>query len=77
MRLLIRFVCVLLIALGTGLVAYGASVDGKDYHAPLGIGILYGPSETVAWGVGMLVGGALFLVAFGLRAPFMDKQGRA
>lgn len=75
-RLLARLVSVVLIALGTGLLAYGAAVDPEKFHAPAGIAILYGPVETMAWGIGMLVGGLLFLAMFGLRAPQFDKPGQ-
>lgn len=76
LRGIVRFCAVVLIAVGTGLIAYGAAVDPANYHAPAGIAILYGPSETVAWGIGLLVGGVLFLFCFGLRAPGFDKPGK-
>ena len=75
-RLIARFVAVLLIAIGTGFIAYGAAVDAANFHAPAGITILYGPAETLAWGVGMLIGGVLILAFFGLRAPTFDKPGK-
>jgi|KBSSwiStaDraftv2_1062776.scaffolds.fasta_scaffold710641_2 hypothetical protein len=75
-RLIARLLAVVLIAIGTGFIAYGAAVDAASFHAPAGITILYGPAETLAWGVGMLIGGVLFLGAFGLRAPQFDKPGK-
>ena len=74
-RAVVRFLAVVLISIGTGFVAYGAAVDPAQFHAPAGIKILYGPPETIAWGVGMLVGGVLFLFAFGFRMPQQDKPG--
>jgi hypothetical protein len=76
LALLARFVGVLLIAVGTGFIAYGAAVDPEKYRAPAGIPILYSPAETIGWGVGMFVGGALVLMIFGVRLPPMDKPGR-
>lgn len=75
-RAIVRFLAVVLIAVGTAFIAYGAAVDPAQFHAPAGIKILYGPAETVAWGVGLLVGGVLFLGAFGLRMPQQDKPGQ-
>ena len=76
LRGLVRFLAVALIAFGTGLLAYGAAVDADRFHAPLGLSFLYGPAESMAWGVGLLVGGVLFLMAFGLRLPQFDKPGK-
>jgi hypothetical protein len=76
LSLLSRFVGAVLIAVGTGLIAYGAAVDPQKYHAPAGIDILYGPAESIGWGVGLFVGGVLCLLIFGVRLPQFDKPGR-
>lgn len=76
MRHLVRFLCIVLIAVGTGLLVYGSTVDPAKYHAPADIAILYTPTETVAWGTGILVGGMLFLAMFGFKAVTLDKPGR-
>jgi hypothetical protein len=73
-RTVARLVSVLLIALGTGLVTYGAAVDPAQFHSPGGL--FPGPAETIAWGVSLLIGGMLVLVMFGVRAPVADKPGR-
>ncbi len=75
-RGLVRFLAVVLIAVGTAFIAYGAAVDPAQFRAPAGIVILYGPAETIAWGVGLLVGGVLFLGCFGLSVPRHDKPGQ-
>lgn len=76
MRNLVRFVCVVLIAVGTGFLVYGASVDPAHYRAPAGIREIGSASECAAWGTGMLVGGVLLLLMFGMRAPNFDKPGK-
>jgi hypothetical protein len=68
-QFLVRFLTIVLIAVGTGLLTYGATVDPAQYRAPAGIGLLATPSEAAAWGAGILVGGLLFLVAYGRRRP--------
>lgn len=76
MRLAMRFVSAVLIAVGVGFVVYGSTVDPKKYVPPAGVDILYSPSETTAWGAGMLVLGVLLLFMFGFKAPVFDKPGR-
>ena len=76
MRTVTRLLSILLIAVGAGMLTYGAAVDPAKYVAPAGITILYSPTETVAWGVGMLVFGLLLLAAFGFKAPTLDKPGQ-
>lgn len=73
-RGLARLVSVVLIALGTGLITYGAAVDPARFHSPAGL--FQGPAETISWGVGMLIGGLLVLVMFGVRAPVGEKPGK-
>ncbi len=75
MRNLVRFVCVVLISVGVGFLVYGTTVDPAKYQRPAGT-VLYSPTECVAWGSGMLVGGVLFLLMFGMRAPTFDKPGK-
>jgi hypothetical protein len=76
LRLIMRFLSAVLIAVGTGFVVYGSSVDPQHYRAPAGIQMLGNPSETTAWGAGFLVAGVLFLFLFGFKAPVFDKPGR-
>lgn len=77
MKHLFRFVSVVMIAAGLGLLVYGAMADRESYRAPFGLQqLLATPQETLAWGVGILVGGCLFLLVFGLRMPAMDKPGK-
>ena len=61
----VRFVSIVLMAVGAGLLIYGLSVDVEQYRRPAGIALLQSPSECAAWGGGLLVGGTLFLVFFG------------
>ena len=76
LTMLARFVGAVLISIGTGFIAYGAVVDPQKYQEPAGIAILYGPAETIAWGVGMFVAGVLALLFFGVRMPQFDKPGQ-
>jgi hypothetical protein len=76
MRLAMRFVSAILIAVGVGFIVYGSTVDPETYRAPADIALLGNPSETTAWGAGMLVAGILFLFMFGFKAPVFDKPGR-
>lgn len=77
MRNLVRFVSILMIAAGIGLLVYGAMTDAANYRAPLGMSNLFATAtETLAWGTGILVCGFLFLLVFGMRAPVMDKPGK-
>ncbi len=74
---LVRFVSVLLIAVGLAMLVYGAMVDPAVYRAPLGLAwLLATPAETLAWGVGAVVAGFLFLMMFGIRPAAMDKPGK-
>jgi len=76
MRNLVRFLCVVLISVGTGMFVYGAAVDPTKYREPAGIATISTPTECIAWGSGLLVGGVLLLLMFGLRAPNFDKPGK-
>ena len=76
MRLLMRFLSAVLIAVGVGLIVYGSTVDPKQFTSPAGIPLLANASETTAWGAGLLVGGVLFLFMFGFKAPVFDKPGK-
>ena len=74
MRHLVRFVCVLLIAVGAGLLVYGVTVEPANYRMPADIRLLGSPTECVAWGTGILVGGLLFLALFGFRPASADPD---
>lgn len=76
MRNFVRLVSAVLISIGAGLLVYGTSVEQANYRAPAGIRLIATPSECAAWSTGMLVGGVLFLLLFGMRAPNFDKPGK-
>lgn len=76
MQNLVRFLCAILIAVAVGLLVYGAAVEPAQFRAPAGIDLLSTPTECIAWGVGMLVGGGLLLVFFGGRGQGFDKPGQ-
>lgn len=65
--MLCRALSIVLVALGTGLLAYGLAVDGDHYRRPAGLALLATPSESMAWGAGILVAGALSLLPAGRR----------
>lgn len=73
MRLPLRVLSVVLIAIGAGFVAYGLSVEPGQYHAPAGIAILYGPAECLAWGIGLAVAGLTTLAVVGVRGAAPTK----
>jgi len=65
MKVLVRAIAIVVIALGTGLLTYGVKAEQGEFRAPAGIRLLSTPSETAAWGAGILVAAVLMLVLFG------------
>lgn len=76
MQNLVRFLCAILIAVAVGLLVYGIAVEPDKFRAPAGLDLLRTPTECIAWGIGMLVGGGLLLVFFGGRGQGFDKPGK-